>query len=96
MKNAVKYVKGAATILAAMTAPFGAYALAETSLKAAIVLALIAGLGALHTWLDQAFSETSDPVEAALPHAEAHSGSQHPDSKPAAAPDPDDVKEGSV
>lgn len=52
----IRYLKGALTILAAVAAPFGAWAMAETSLRAAIVLGIVAGLGAAHNWLDTAFS----------------------------------------
>ena len=46
--------KGALSIVIAVAAPFGAYVVDESSLKAAIGLGVIGGLTASYNWVDQA------------------------------------------
>lgn len=66
-----KYIPALVTILSTMAAPFGAYALSETSLKAAVVLAVIAGLGALKNLFDTsmgpALPASAVPVDPSAP-----------------------------
>lgn len=57
----MKYVKGGLAIATAVATPFGAWAMNESSIKAAIMMAVIGGLTSAYNWVDQAFAkEMSD------------------------------------
>lgn len=107
----IKIIKGILAVASAMAAPFGALAMGQASLLAAIILSLIAGIAAAHSYIDMLFPgnvipDTLSLVDSStdssglasgseLPHMEAHDASKVSGSSPAVAPDQTDVKEGS-
>ena len=61
----LEHWRGAITVLAATAAPFGAWAMEEATLKASIVLGVLAGLGAIRNWLDGSLTraQSEEPQE---------------------------------